>query len=86
MRDASNPLGDVKSRTPATQKAPSVQDYRQRTKQQVEQPNGQLCLIVEDGGEKEDESQEGEGEISKWENWIEEGPGSPDNAPHLQVT
>jgi hypothetical protein len=42
MRNASNPLGDRKSRTPATQNAPSVQDYRQGTQQWVEQPNGRL--------------------------------------------
>jgi hypothetical protein len=36
MRDASNPLETANQETPATQKAPSVQDYQQRTNQQVE--------------------------------------------------
>lgn len=49
MRNASNPFGDRKSRTPATRNAPSVQDYRQRTKQQVRRPNVELCRIVVDG-------------------------------------
>jgi hypothetical protein len=36
------PLETGKSITPATQKAPSVQDYRQRTNRQVEHANGEL--------------------------------------------
>jgi hypothetical protein len=55
MRSASKSLGERKSRTPATQKAQSVQAYRQRTKQQVKHAKWRTLsgLLWDEVGEKE---------------------------------